>query len=164
MAVQIAGLSTLGVKFGYAVETVAGTKPAAFTQLERCNSISGIELSTETIDASALEDLTTKYVPGRQDSGGEWTVTFNTTPEVVAQLEAMIAAYNAGQAHEGGALNTWFEVWSPNNTSAFFVVAAPPQVLPMPEFSQNELQTIDVVFTIDTYKGQSAAIEPTASV
>ena len=157
---NIAGLSTLGVKFGYAVETVAGEKPATFTQLERCNSISGIELSTETIDASALEDYTSKYVPGRQDSGGEWTVTFNTTPEVVAQLEAMIAAYNAGQADTNGAKNTWFEVWSPNNDKAFFVVAAPPQVLPMPEFSQNELQTIDVVLTIDTYKGQSTAIEP----
>jgi len=69
MAVQQAGLSTLGVKFGYAVETTAGTKPTAFKWLERCNSISGIELSTETIDASALEDLVTRYVPGRQDSG-----------------------------------------------------------------------------------------------
>lgn len=88
---------------------------------------------------------------------GEWSVTFNTTPEVVAQLEAMIAAYNTGQQNN---LNTWFEVWSPNNTSAFFVVAAPPQVLPMPEFSQNELQTIEVVFTIGEYKGQSEAIEP----
>ena len=73
----------------------------------------------------------------------------------------MITAYNTGQA---SSLNTWFEVWSPNNTSAFFVVAAPPQVLPMPEFGQNELQTIEVVFSINEYKGQSTAIEPTASV
>ena len=56
MAVSEAGLATLGVKFGYAVETIAGEKPAAFTWLERCNSISGLELSTEQIDASALED------------------------------------------------------------------------------------------------------------
>lgn len=90
---------------------------------------------------------------------GEWSVTFNTTPEVVAQLEAMIEAYNDGQA-EATPKNTWFEVWSPNNSTAFFVVAAPPQILPMPEFSQNELQTIDVVFTIGEYKGQSTAIEP----
>ena len=69
MAVQEAGLSTLGVKFGYAVETVADTKPSAFTWLERCNSIAGIALSTETIDASALEDYITKYIAGRQDSG-----------------------------------------------------------------------------------------------
>lgn len=69
MAVQQAGLSSLGVKFGFGVETTAGTKPAAFSWLERCNSISGIALPTENIDASALEDLVTRYVPGRQDTG-----------------------------------------------------------------------------------------------
>lgn len=74
------------VKFGYAVETVADTKPSAFTWLERCNSIAGIALSTETIDASALEDYITKYIAGRQDSGGEWTITFNYTAEVATQF------------------------------------------------------------------------------
>jgi hypothetical protein len=90
---------------------------------------------------------------------GQWSVTFNTTGEVVAQLEAMIDAYNTGQS-QSTPLNTWFEVWSPNNNKAFFVVAQPPQILPMPEFGQNELQTIDVVFTIVEYKGQDTAIEP----
>lgn len=69
MAVQLPGLSTLKVQFAYGVETTAGTKPATFTQLERCNNISGIELPVETIDASALEDEITKYVAGRQDTG-----------------------------------------------------------------------------------------------
>lgn len=161
MAATIAGLSTLGVKFGYAVETVAGQKPSSFTQLERCNSIAGISLSAEQIDASALEDYVSRYVSGRQDTGGTWSVTFNTTPEVVAQLEEMIDAYNEGKS-ETTPLRTWFEVWAPNNDKAFFVVAQPPQKLPMPEFSQNSLQTIEITFTIEEYKGQDTAIEPTA--
>ena len=66
-----AGISTLGVKFGYGVGTLT-TKPTSFTQLERVNSIGGIALSTEQIDASALEDLVSKYVAGRQDTGGTW--------------------------------------------------------------------------------------------
>ena len=103
-----------------------------------------------------------KFVAGRQDPGGTWSVTFNTTDEVVAQLEAMIAAYNAGQA-EATPLNTWFEVWAPNTTKAFFVVAQPPQKLPMPEFGQNALQTIELQFTIVEYKGQDTAIEPQAT-
>ena len=160
MAVVTPGLSTLGIKFGYAVETVAGQKPAAFSWLERCNNIAGINLSTEQIDASALEDYVTKYVAGRQDTGGEWNVTFNLTSEVVTQLEAMITAYNNGQALSTP-LNTWFEVWSPNQDKAFFVVAQPPQKLPMPEFGQNELQTIELTFVIQEYKGQDTAIEPT---
>jgi len=160
MAVQEAGLSTLGVKFGYAVETVAGTQPSAFTQLERCNAIAGIELSTETIDASALEDYITKYIAGRQDSGGEWTITFNYTAEVATQLQTMISAYNTAKASN---LKTWFEVWIPNATNGFYVVAQPPQRLPMPEFSQNELLTIEVGFAVEDYKGELTAIEPTAA-
>ncbi len=159
MAVQLAGLSSLGVRFGFAVETTAGTAPVAYKWLERCNSIAGIALSTENIDASALEDLVTRYVPGRQDSGGQWSVTFNYTEEVEAQLKAMITAYETGQA-ETTPLNTWFEVWFPDTAKAFFVVAAPPKVLPMPEVSQNSLQTIEVTFTINEYKGTDTAIKP----
>ena len=159
MAVQIPGLSTLGIKFGYAVETTANQKPASFTWLERCNSIAGIALSTETIDASALEDYITKYIAGRQDSGGEWTITFNYTAEVATQLQTMITAYNTAKASN---LKTWFEVWIPNATNGFFVVAQPPQRLPMPEFSQNELLTIEVGFAVQDYKGELTAVEPTA--
>lgn len=50
------GVSTIGIEFGYALETTSGTKPSAFSLLTRINSIGGIELSTEQIDASALED------------------------------------------------------------------------------------------------------------
>lgn len=62
------GVSTLGIKFGYAAGTY-DTKPSAFTLLTRINAIGGIALETEQIDASALEDLVTKYVAGRADSG-----------------------------------------------------------------------------------------------
>ena len=157
-ATAIPGLASLGVKFGYAVESTANTKPAAFTQLERCNQIGGIELPTESIDASALEDFVTRYCAGRQDSGGDWTVTFNMTDDVIDELTAMITAYQTGRASD---LNTWFEVWVPDLDDAFFVVAQPPLVLPMPEMGQNELLTIELTFTINEYKGMLTAVEPT---
>ena len=46
----LAGVSTIGIEFGYALETTAGTKPSAFTKLTRINSIGGIDLETEQID------------------------------------------------------------------------------------------------------------------
>lgn len=107
--------------------------------------------------ASALEDYFTRYIAGRQDTGGEWPVTFNTTTEVVEQLETMISESEAAKKN---GLNTWYEVWSPYNTKAFFVVAEPPKVLPMPSFEQNALQTIQLTFTINDYKGQDTGIEP----
>lgn len=166
MAVQLAGLSSLQVKFGYNVEETAGTIPSSFKWLERCNNISGIDLPVENIDASALEDTITRYCAGRQDSGGEWTVTFNFTPEVQARLEKMISDYNTGKAHteqgEPAPLQTWFEVWHPTLSKSFFVIAEPPQKLPMPEIGQNELLTIDVTFTIVEYKGllDNTGLEP----
>lgn len=153
-----AGISTLGVKFGYGVGTT-DTKPTAFTQLERVNSIGGIALSTEQIDASALEDLISKYVAGRQDTGGTWDVTFNLSDDVVTQLQAMITAYT--DLSEGGKM--WFVVWAPSMTKSFYVIAQVPKSIPLPEIGQNALMTVSISLTIEEYKGLDTAIEPTPS-
>lgn len=156
MAVNEAGVSSLGIRLGYAAETTAGTKPTSFIWLERCNSIGGITLETEQIDASALEDEISRYVSGRQDTGGTWSVTFNLSDEVIDQLETMIEAYKA----LSGGKKMWYEVWSPYLTKAFYVIAQPPKHIPMPEESQNELQTVEMTFTIEEYKGMDTAIKP----
>ena len=62
---NIPGISTLKMRAGYAVETTPGVAPTAYTWLQRCNSIGEISLSTETIDASAIEDEQTRNVAGR---------------------------------------------------------------------------------------------------
>lgn len=150
MSATVMGLSTLGITFGYGVETTAGTKPATFTQLDRINNIGGIAMDVEQIDASALEDTQTKYVAGRADTGGQWAVTVNFTDETAEEWENLIDAYNTAQASN---LNVWFEVILPNQSDAFFVVAQPPQQLPMPEIGQNELLTVEINLTVVEYKG-----------
>lgn len=160
MAVTQSGISTLGVLIGYAIGS-SSSKPLTFKALERANSVGGIELPSEKIDSSALEDYVTRYIAGRQDSGGEWQCVFNFTSETEAQLKEMIDAYN-GRDVDGGEV-MWFTVYSPQNTKAFFVIAQPPQVLPMPEMGQNELQTITVTFALEEYKGTDTAVKPTLS-
>jgi len=150
MAATVMGLSTLGITFGYGVEATAGTKPSSFTQLDRINNIGGISMDVEQIDASALEDTQTKYVAGRADTGGQWTVTVNFTDETADEWGDVIDDYNTAQA---SGLNLWFEVILPNQSDAFFVVAQPPQQLPMPEIGQNELLTVEIVLTVVEYKG-----------
>lgn len=150
MSATVMGLSTLGITFGYGVETTAGTKPASFTQLDRINNIGGISMDVEQIDASALEDTQTKYVAGRADTGGQWTVTVNFTSETATEWENLISAYNTAQA---SGYNLWFETILPNQSDAFFVIAQPPQQLPMPEIGQNELLTLEIVLTVVEYKG-----------
>ena len=150
MAATVMGLSTLGITFGYGVETTAGTKPASFTQLDRINNIGGISMDVEQIDASALEDTQTKYVAGRADTGGQWEVTINFTDETATEWDTLIGAYNTAAA---SGLAMWFEVILPNQSDAFFVVAQPPQQLPMPEIGQNELLTVAISLTVVEYKG-----------
>ena len=150
MSATIAGLSTLGITFGYGSETTAGQKPSSFTALDRINNIAGIAMDVERIDASALEDTATKYVAGRADTGGQWEVTINFTDETATQWEGVISAYNTAQA---AGKNLWFEVCLPNQSDAFFVIAQPPQQLPMPEIGQNELLTMAISLTVVEYKG-----------
>lgn len=157
MAVTNPGLSTLEVKLAYGVETTAGTKPAAFTQLERCNAIGGISLSTEQIDVSALEDTISRYTAGRADSGGTWNVTFNVNDEVITQLEGMITAFSAAKATSK---RTWFQVYSPYLAKAFFVVAEPPTKLPLPETGQNEAWTMEIELVINEYVGMDTKVAP----
>ena len=150
MSATVMGLSTLGITFGYGVESSAGTKPSSFTQLNRINNIGGISMDVEQIDASALEDTQTKYVAGRADTGGTWEVTVNFTDETADEWADLITAYNTAQASN---LNLWFEVILPNQSDAFFVVAQPPQQIPMPEIGQNELLTVAISLTVVEYKG-----------
>lgn len=156
---NIAGISTLKMKLGYAVETTPGDQPTAYTWLPRANSIGGIDLSTETIDASAIEDEVTRSIAGRQDTGGEWTLTFNLTNETEKIYSKMLK-----DAAEGlpGNKRTWFEVWSPNLEKAFFIVAQPGSKIPMPEVGQNELLTCELSLALDEYKGmlKEHVVEP----
>ena len=154
----VAGISTLGVKFFYGVETTAGTKPSTFTQLTRINSIGGITITSENIDASALEDAVTKYVAGRGDAEGTMAVTVNLTQDTIAEWEALISAYETAKA---SGLSIWFETYSASlGGDAFFVVAEPPLQIPQPETNQNELWTVEMTLTVNDYKGMDTAVIP----
>ena len=150
----VAGVSTLGITFGYGVETTAGTKPTAFNQLTRINAIGGINIEPEQIDASALEDLITRYVKGRADTGGSFPITVNYTDATADEWDAVIKAYK----ELTGGKRMWFQTIVPDIAKAFFVVAQPPDTIPQPEIGQNELLTVEMNLTIEEYKGADTKI------
>ena len=154
MAANIAGVSTLGITFGYGTEDTAGTKPTAFTKLSRINAIGGITIENEQIDASALEDKISRYIQGRGDTGGTFAVTVNFTSETLAEWETLISAYEA--LTDGKRM--WFETIIPGFTESFFIVAQPPTAIPAPEIAQNELLTIEMNLTIEEYKGMETSV------
>ena len=150
-----AGISTLGITFGYGTETTAGTKPTSFKQLTRINALGGINIEPEQIDASALEDSITRYVKGRADTGGSFAVTVNFTSDTVKEWQDLITAYKA----LSGGKRMWFETIIPGITNSFFVVAQPPEEIPQPEIGQNELLTVEMNLTIEEYKGLDTSVE-----
>lgn len=155
-----AGISSLGIKLAYGVETELGVKPSAFSVLHRINSIGGITVEPETIDASALEDTVTRSVAGRADNGGQFTVGVNMTNETIAEWEEVIASYK--EIQESGK-RMWFEVLSPNLEEAFFVAAQPPLNIPMPDMGQNEVLVMEIPLTIDEFAGMATKVIPTDS-
>ena len=150
-----AGISTLGITFGYGTETTAGTKPTSFKQLTRINALGGINIEPEQIDASALEDEITRYVKGRADTGGSFAVTVNFTSDTVKEWQNLITAYKA----LSGGKRMWFETIIPGVTNSFFVIAQPPEEIPQPEIGQNELLTVEMNLTIEEYKGLDTSVE-----
>ena len=155
-----AGISSLGIKLAYGIEEVLGEKPSAYKVLHRINSIGGITVEPETIDASALEDTVTRSVAGRADNGGQFTVGVNMTNETIAEWETLIDEYK--EVQETGK-RVWFQVLSPNLEEAFFVAAQPPLNIPMPDMGQNEVLVMELPLTIDEFAGMSAKIQPTDS-
>lgn len=149
-----AGISTLGITFGYGVEETAGTKPTTFKQLHRINKLGGISIENEKIDASALEDLIARYVQGRADTGGDFAVTVNFTQETKKEWADVISAYTALT----GGKAMWFETIIPGFDESFFIVAQPPSAIPQPELDQNNLLTIDMNLTIEEYKGMEEKV------
>lgn len=152
----LAGLSTLGVKFGYGT---GATKPNSFTELTRINAIGGISLTSESIDASALTDEVTRRIAGRADTDETLPVTVNWTGETLTEWEAVLTAY------EGltGSSEMWFTVYHPKMTKGWFFKAEPPKKLPMPEFSQNSLLTVEINLVVTEYVGMDTAVQPTAA-
>lgn len=154
------GISTVGVKFAYAVEETAGTKPTAFTQLDRINQIGSIGISRESIDASALEDELTKRIAGRGTTDETLPVNVNVTNETIAEWEALITAYETAKAADKA---MWFETYFPDLTKSYFFTAEPPTAIPQPEIGQNGLHVMEMTLIVNEYKGLDTAIVPTAN-
>lgn len=158
MAGEIAGISTLGSLTGYAVETTAGTKPTTFKMLHRINASDEIAIETETIDASALEDMIERTIAGRGSTGGTFGVTVNVTDETIAEWETLIEEYETAKT-SGKAM--WYEEYFPTLQKAFFTKIEPPTVIPKPAREQNGLLTVTMTLTINEYVGPDTAVIPT---
>ena len=65
------------------------TDGSSYSQLTRINSIGEVSVTPETIDASALEDLESRFVAGRSSVTDSLPITINATDETIAEWKAI---------------------------------------------------------------------------
>lgn len=137
MALEI---TTVGAKVYYAWSAAnSSTKPTTgWTELPDVNEAPEFDLSLETIDASNITDKITRYVPGRQDPGGDAAFTLNHTNAVIDAWNALVTTAETNYA-EGKQL--WWAYVYPNADDAFYWVGQPLK-LGSSGISQNALSTI----------------------
>lgn len=115
-------LSTAGTHFSYGVETVSGTKPESFTELQGATSISEISSERETIEVTPLSAEEYKeFVDGLADPGGTWEIGFNESDVFHEEWDALVSAATTAKA---SGLRVWFQVTTKLKDS-FFVVGTP---------------------------------------
>lgn len=124
---NIVNLSTAGIKFGYAVETTAGTRPeTGFTALVGIKSIPELNPSPETIDVTTLDATEYKeYIEGLKDLGGALGFTANLTQAFYDQWKTLVAAYDTAK---GANKAMWFTVYIPGITEAVFFKGTPSKL------------------------------------
>lgn len=149
-------LSTIGIKFGWAVETTAGTKPTSFTQIPRCIAIGGISLETDNIDVTPLETDTREYVAGLKDTGGTWSLTFSNNDDLHTAWDALTSAYETAKANN---LATWAVIYIPNLSKSCYVTFEPGKI-PLTDIAVSEALNAEISCTINEYKGWLTAVEP----
>lgn len=155
-------LSTIGVKFGWAVETTAGQKPTAFTWIKRCSKIAGINITKEKIDVTCFEDEIKRYIAGVGDTGGDWNLNFNGTKKgsTVDTVNAWNDLLKASQNAADDGLATWGDIYIPGFGSYF--VKFEPGEIPMPDLEVNSKLDLQISNVVNEYMGLDSEIEPTA--
>lgn len=156
MAVSIPGISTLESRIGWVAGTASDTPwstAATVKWLERTNSTGAINIDPATIDASALEDVVTKSIAGRAETGGTYSVTVNLTDDTLDQWEEVFESSDANQG-------VWIEEWIKGLTKAAWVYVQTPKQFPKPAEEQNALLTLTINLIIVDYKGYQTAIKP----
>ena len=146
---DIAGLSTLGIKVYQALsaDQKKVTEASAYSQLTRINSIGEASITPENIDASALEDLVSRFVAGRATVTDALTITINQTDETMTEWTALL----------GKTICIMIDV--PSLSQACFAIVTVPNQLPLSAIDQNGLLTMAINCTINNFIGWDAKVE-----
>lgn len=136
------GVSSLEMTLSYFADSSTRPTTGDGTTLSRINGIGEMNVTTEAIDASAMEDTSTKRIAGRDDVSETWEITINVTNETIAAWKTI-----EGQTK-------WFRAKPNNNLSySYWVRATVPKKLPFGGGEQNSLLTGAITLVVVDCEG-----------
>lgn len=145
-------ISSLGVKFGYAVETTAGTRPTTFTDIPDVKSIPAIDSTREGLDCTPLsETMYRRYVQGLADPGNDFAIVANDTTAFRTAWNTLVSA---DEALTGGKV-TWFCIEIPDRDK--FYLAGKPSPLGWNGAEVNTVQELTAHITPSNVVGYASA-------
>lgn len=148
-------LSSIGVIFGYGLGTLT-TAPTAWTEIEECVSIGGVEVTQEKLDATPLKSKRKKYVAGHEDTGGELQTVFNDSDEFEEQWGKMLTAYDGRSTNQV----MWFCAYHPSKAKMHVYIVEPGSI-PAPEFAVGNVLQYTITNTLVDLPDPIAAKKPT---
>ena len=145
-------ITTVGAHVKYCVASSATRPTSGYTEIPSVNQAPELSLEVDALDASDITDLITRYVPGRQDPGGNKEFMLNHTESAISTWTLLCtsaaAAFANGQA-------TWFEYAYPGASKSFFFSAYPLK-LGTSGITQNQVDTIPAPVIITGVEGWAA--------
>ena len=154
---------SVGARIKVAFETTPGVRPAeGFKTVLNVTEAPEIALSLETIDVSNIMDLITRYVPGRQNPGGEKQFTMNHSDDGIVDWNTLVAL---AETKKASGLRCWWEYRYPNAANSFFFCGT-PQMLGNSGITGNSASTLSGSVVFEEYGGwlpHSTEITPSAA-
>lgn len=154
---------TVGARVKTAFETTPGVRPTSgYVTLKNVTEAPEISLSLETIDVSNIQDKITRYVPGRQDPGGEKQFTMNHSDDGISEWNTLVAL---ADTKKDSGLRLWWEYRYPNATNSFYFCGTPKQI-GNSGISGNSASTLTGSVVFEEFAGwlpHSAEITPSAT-
>ncbi len=150
------GNSTLGMTFGYAAESTAGTRPTTGYTKIPVKDIPDIANSISSIDVTELlETFARQYTGGLHDTDGVIGLTANNTDAIQSAWAGCVSAFAALTGDKG----MWFCIDHPSLANAFYLKGEPVA----PGFSGASVnEALNLTLNVIVEKVEGWAAKPTA--
>lgn len=151
-------LSTIGARFGYAFEAVAGTRPSAFVNIPNPKSIPEFNPEPNTGETTSLNNEEyTSYIPLLKDLGGALGFGMGMSQELLDDWNEMC---DTTETNEATGKRTWFCIYHPGLDKSL-VFTGKPVKLGMPTMEVNSVWDATVYVAPTNEPAWVTAIKPT---